>query len=403
MTAIGIDVGGTFIKGARLVDGQVVGQVIRTRVPDFIDTSGLAREIDPDALMAAVRAVLDALLHATDAPSSIWITGQMASMVFVDEKGESVAPIVSWQDERSGSVDHVREALGSAVIGATGEVLRPSLPLVRLTSIMVPPGAKLTSLLAFVAGSLCGLRARAVHVTDAAAWGLLNLNSRHWSEPILEFIHLSDDDLPDVVNEFVPVGNDVRSGAPVIVALSDQQSSLLGAGIGTEAFVDCVSVNLATGCQVSVVSVDPVSQAQLRPYFQDSWLRTVTHLPAGRLLTSAVERETGGTSESHWEAAHALAKGHGEIDNAVSAITSAVVRAIELLGASNRRIRFSGGLVQRFTPLQAAILNEINVCGSCFPGDDAALSGLAILVNENRDQKPHTRLGRGNDAGAIPT
>lgn len=383
MPAIGIDIGGTFIKGALMSEGHVIGEVIRARIPDFIDASESAREIDPAALMTAVWEVLTSLVGDASAISSVWITGQMASVAYVDEQGDALAPIISWQDERSGSVDAVRAALGDAAVAATGDGLRPALPLVRLSALPAPAGSLVGSLMSFVAGSVCGHRAESVHITDAASWGMVDLTSGRWSLPILEFLGIEESRLPDVTAAFIPVGNEVRTGAPVMVAVADQQASLRGAGVGYGEFTECVSVNLATGCQVSIVSAMSTFPAQLRPYFAGRWLHTVTHLPAGRLLTAAVEAETGGVSPGHWVEAAGLANDSGPVGDAVREITAGVAGAVRTLGADGRPIRFSGGLVQQFHPLQETITAELNVPGSAFPGDDAALAGLAALALES--------------------
>ena len=51
MSFVGIDVGGTFLKAAILTRAGEVGPVTRLPVPDFLDTLGAAREIDPGRLV----------------------------------------------------------------------------------------------------------------------------------------------------------------------------------------------------------------------------------------------------------------------------------------------------------------------------------------------------------------
>lgn len=384
MPAIGIDIGGTFIKGALLSGGQVVGDVVRRPIPGFKSTAGPEREIDAELLMAGVQEVLDSVRATVGEPSSIWVTGQMASIAFVDDRGKACGPLVSWQDERSGSVDQVRALVGDDAVAATGDGLRPALPLVRLSALGLPPGSYLSSLLAFVAGSLCDRRAGAVHLTDAAAWGLVDLMSGRWSRTALDALGIDAADLPVITEDFVPVGVEVASGAPVMVAVADQQASLLGAGVGYGEIAECVSVNLATGCQVSVVSGERASRSQLRPYFDGTWLHTVTHLPAGRLLAAAVQRETGGVGPEQWLQAAELASSPGPVQESVRTIVAAITDAVGVLGAQGRVVRFSGGLVQQFSPLQDAITAELGVSGSSFDGDDAALAGLAVLADRSQ-------------------
>lgn len=384
MTAIGIDVGGTFAKGARLHDGAVAGEVVRRQMPAFDSLDGPVREIDPDKLMIVVREVLHEVSAACPVVDEIWITGQMASIAFTGSSGEAIAPIVSWQDLRSGSVDRTACALGEREVAKLGDGLRPELPLVRLSDLRPPPGAHVSSLLGFVASSLCILRPRLVHATDAAAWGLVDIGRMRWSQPALAHIGITTERLPEITSQLVPLGREVALGARVMVAVGDQQASLFGASIGIEPFIETVSVNLATGGQVSVVSRERASRCQTRPYFGGQWLHTVTHLPAGRLLTAAVISEFGGATPADWAVAVDARDPDGPVSAAMKTIAGAVHSAIQRLGAVDRPLRFSGGLVQKFRPLRRMIVEVVGAPSTTFGGEDAALAGLARLAHRNR-------------------
>jgi sugar (pentulose or hexulose) kinase len=255
---------------------------------------------------------------------------------------------------------------------------------VTLAHLGVPEGARVTSLLAFVAGALGGVRAPVVHVTDAAAWGMYDLRADQWSEATLDLVGLDTVDMPDVTWELAPVG--ARAGVPVMCAIADQQASLLGAGLGEG--VPQVSVNLATGCQVSVVSDSIASPAQTRPYLpargRRRYLHTVTHLPAGRLLTAAVLEARGSTDRADWQWAVGSVGSDSRVGAAVDTIVAAIVAAVDRLGARGLPVRFSGGLVQQFAPIRDRLLQELAVAGSVFPGDDASLAGLGRLVAGSR-------------------
>ena len=66
-------------------------------------------------------------------------------------------------------------------------------------------------------------------------------------------------------------------------AIGDQQAALLGAGFSRD---KDISFNLGTGAQVSVLTdvLELSNDYQIRPYFNNMYLKTIPHIPSGRAL-----------------------------------------------------------------------------------------------------------------------
>lgn len=210
-----------------------------------------------------------------------------------------------------------------------------------------------------------------VHATDAASWGLMDVRRGVWSKLACDVAGINPDELPKI-SEGV---TSVRHDSGVQVAVGDHQASLLGAKFKR----GWLSVNLATGCQVSVLSSDFESNAQTRPYFGESqggaYLHTVTHLPAGRLLTKSLTMERG-TPDWDWLEGPGLRK-----LESVGTVIRAIVDAATVLRAVGKPVLFSGGLIQKMTGLQQLISTELRApAHQTFSGDDSALHGLGILA-----------------------
>ena len=375
MSFVGIDVGGTFLKGAVLTHEGNVGPVIRVPMPAFLDVSGDSREIDAHVLESAILALVGQL-SADSLGEGVLVTGQMAGIAFVAGDGQPVRPLVSWQDSRAGDVAAVARSLGSSNVADLGDGLRRGSPIVTLYELGIPDSAYVTSIIGFAAGVLCGSRAPTIHATDAAAWGMYDVRHRQWSESALTLLDIGVDSLPSVSWSIDVVGTTIgQRAAPVFCAVGDQQAALLGAGLAGE----MVSVNLATGCQVSLLGRSINSPAQLRPYFGESYLHTVTHLPGGRLLASALLDRRGSVEASDWAWAADHAAADPVIHGSVETIAQGVAEAVDRLGARGRPVRFSGGLVQRFAPVRERITDLLGAPATTYQGDDAALAGLATL------------------------
>lgn len=373
VSSVGLDVGGSYLKAAWLEEGPL--SVSRTPIPGFMDASGSAREIDPVELMDAITVLLDEMMGSRRC-DRILITGQMAGLAFVDEQGHPKAPLISWQDTRFDSVDRVRMALTSEQLDCLGDGLRVGLPLVTLTGLEVPRDAHITSLIGFVAGTLTDSFPSKIHTSDAASLGLLDVPHARWSQAALACARIDAGRLPTPTWNVESLGVSATYGAEIFTPVGDQQAALLGVGLRE----DQVSMNIATGCQVSVVSSSPQSPAQLRPYFGVQYLHTVTHLPAGGLLTSALERDLGrAPSDDDWQRAMQDESGeYSATDAALREIAAACVQAARRI-CHPTEVVFSGGVSRRAPRLRRMIADALPVPQVVHVEEDASIAGLRKL------------------------
>jgi xylulokinase len=302
MSFIGIDLGATFLKGAWLHPEQnQLSGVRREPFPGFI--SGLPaghREIASDAVLAAVSRLIDHLLAEDPAAcSGLLICGQMHGFVLVDQNTGSAGNFISWQDARCleagpSGASHFETAklrLGPELRSALGNEFRPGLPAATLYAMScrgeLPANAMPISFMDFIAARLTGAKP-VTHPSNAAAHGLFEVVGGHWHRAALDALGLGMIPLPPVQDATTPVGLCSLDGRsfPIFTPIGDQQAAILG----TQLAPGELSLNIATGSQVSTLSRHPtINDWQLRPYFDGQWLRTVTHLPAGRALNRLVD------------------------------------------------------------------------------------------------------------------
>ena len=374
LSSLALDVGGSFIKAAAIDRGSIGPNVLRVPIPGF-RSEGLdhgIREIDPKELDAAVFSVLDGVrVSPTD---DVWITGQMAGLAFVDDHGLATAPLISWQDTRSERLEEVTARMGPDAVADLGDGLRVGSPSVTLAAMDIDRRSCVRSLISYVAGRVAGQLTTTIHTTDAASWGLFDTRRMDWSPLACSVVGVDLDQLPNTTTD--ARGTVGTSG--VHIGIGDQQAALFGAHLEPGE----LSVNLATGCQVSLLADDFVTEAQTRPYLDSHLLHTVTHLPAGRVMREAVTTVFGDDSPQSWTLAAAGADKDRRIGVAIEQIVEGIVGAAARLQALGRPVVFSGGLVQQFHPLRDAIVEALAPSKvRTFIGDDAALAGLARLVS----------------------
>jgi sugar (pentulose or hexulose) kinase len=296
MRYLAIDLGSSFIKGAVLdLDARSFAHVRRQPFPTpILGLPPLHFEIDLHQIVDATRALIDELAREAPDCAGIVICSQMHGLVLVDARGEPASNAITWRDQR---------ALGPHPAGGTvfeqlelrispedrrrlGNELRPGLPLCTLFWLaeqgQLPEGATAVGLPDFVLAQLCGAPP-ATEPTIAAAQGMLDLAARDWHRPLLETLRLGRLGLPKIHDLREPIGV-ISLGArrlPCFPAIGDQQCALLGAALAPGE----LSLNIATGSQVSTIRPTPApGDYQVRPFFDGSWLHTITHIPAGRSL-----------------------------------------------------------------------------------------------------------------------
>ncbi len=387
-----VDVGGSFIKTA-IVPFDTSGQplsaakIFRRPTPEFLDPRGERREIDPVALRNAIFETLaeaERAMVGVDKPRDIFVTGQMAGLAITDPEGQPIAPIVSWQDQRGRTPKDARREISSVELRELGEGLRIGLPLLKLPALHVPRKARVTSLIGFVCDALAGRPGSVIHATDAASWGMINIRTRDWSDEGIAFANVYRGQLPDVSWDVMPVGNSREFGWRVWCALGDQQASLLGAGLGA----DEVSINLATGCQVSVraQSMSSEDQIQTRPFFRGEFLHTRTHLPGGRLMREAIVEAYGSAAPGDWKhALKDLERGHvlPPMERAIKRITSSLIEALSLIDPYGKRdLLWSGGVGEHFETIRQAVLDTRTRASSVSSVSESSLNGLARIALE---------------------
>ncbi|MGC9321747.1 MAG: FGGY family carbohydrate kinase, partial [Kosmotogaceae bacterium] len=102
MTAVfGIDVGTNSVKGIAVDEnGNVIDSSIH-QISMETPRPGWAQQ-NPELWWNAVTVVLKALASKNGAyPSAISVSGQMHSLVALDEKGDVVYPAILWCDQRT--------------------------------------------------------------------------------------------------------------------------------------------------------------------------------------------------------------------------------------------------------------------------------------------------------------
>jgi sugar (pentulose or hexulose) kinase len=443
MHFIGVDLGTTFVKGAvlNLHDGTLDHIGRRPFPPPLAGLPERRFEVDPHAIVAAAREVIAELARAAPDCAGVVLSSQMHGVVLADRAGQPVTPAITWRDGRALDPHPAGGTFFEQLAGhitpaerqALGNELRPGLPICTLFWLaeagLLPRDAVALALPDFVVWQLCGAPPT-TEPTNAAAHGTLDLAAGDWHHMLLERLGMGALSWPRVQPFHQPAGELEINGkfVPIYPGVGDQQCALAGAALAPGE----LSLNIATGSQIGLLSATPAAgDYQLRPYFDGRWLRTITHIPAGRslallvaLLTELAERQ-GVAVPDPWayvaRAVEATPATDLRVDLAFFPSVLGDRGAIEHVHEGNlsvghlfraafermadtyeecarrldpqgswERVVFSGGLAQSMPALREIILQRLGLQHRVCAMTEDALAGLLVLAQVCAGLRPTT-------------
>ena len=336
MSFIAIDIGTSFMKGAVLDLAQMQLQHIhREPIPAGINgLEPLMHEIDPAALVEAVRKLITKLVRQAGQCQGLVMCSQMHGMVLMDDANHAVTNVIPWLDQRAstpcpaqeGTVfDAMMTRLDQRDVTELGNGLRAGLPVGTLYWYKLherfPANAHTAaSLPEFVLSQLCQGRAPlGMEPTYAHGQGVFSMATRAWHQPVIKQLELDFLAWPVIRSLAEPVGMLQIEGQefPCYPPVGDHQCALAGAFLRAGE----LSLNVSTGSQVSLVT--PTFQPgvyETRPYFDDQFLNTFVKIPAGRALDvlvnllSELARLNGAAVDEPWPLIEAAASAVADTD-----------------------------------------------------------------------------------------
>src|SRR3954447_9410560 len=305
MTAFGLDVGTSSVKGLALAEDGTVVATAAEEYPFDTPRPGWAEQ-DPELWWTAAQRVLAALRDEAGTPEGIGLSGQMHGLVALDETDRVLRPAMLWNDQRTAAeCDEIEARLGgrAGLVAATGNraltgFTAPKLlwmarhepeGFARVRSVMLPKD--------YVRLRLCG--ERATDVTDASGTLWFDVAARAWSPGVLDALEVDPAWLPPAL-ESAAVSGRTPDGVPVAAGAGDQGAGAVGVGAVNPFPPNPASVVLGTSGVVLATSAgyaaDPDGRVQASAHaVADRWFAMgVTLSAAGSLRW--LRDATGGAS-----------------------------------------------------------------------------------------------------------
>lgn len=293
MNTIAIDCGASFIKGAVIVDGDIVFEIKHQSPIVHEKNIPIVMPLQIKELESQVLKIYEKLLqHLEGDVYTFCVSNEMHGFLLVDEQGEAITDYISWQvslDDGLGK-RYFEQSQFAKDIENTGMQLREGLPLCNLWSILryELPANKVSrkikyrfcDLGSYVLERISGKRVDC-HPTNAGATGIYDLRTGNFNWKLVDEI-IGDTgycvEFPAVGEKEIRIGNVTYKPA-----IGDHQAALLGANLHK---FGQVSFNLGTGAQVAIIREEyQISNRwQVQPYFEGKYVHRIPFLPSGRGL-----------------------------------------------------------------------------------------------------------------------
>ncbi len=286
MNTLGIDIGTTSLsfvimdhESGRIKKHQTV------KNDSFLASDRTYEKIqDPNQIWAAVQQMLSRWDLKAENIAAVGLTGQMHGILYVDETGEAVSPLYTWQDgsgaqiSQNGKtyVQQLQELTGYAVATGFGAVTY----YVHHRTGTVPGNAVcFCTIMDYIGMKLTGRNAPLTDVTNAAGFGLFDLENLAFDLAAIQKAGLTDAMFPEVTARRGILGY-TAEGIPAAPAIGDNQASYLGAVKNEK---HSILINVGTGSQISfmVPSYAELAGMELRPYVDGQYLQVYSSLCGG--------------------------------------------------------------------------------------------------------------------------
>lgn len=270
MHFIGIDIGTSSICGVIYNCWDERTESILVENKAGIDSTNPWEKLqDAEWILTSVVQMVENFESRYSDIKGIGVAGQMHGIVYVNNMGEAVSPLYTWQDSRGNLIINNHITYAEFLTDYSGYHLSTGYGLVthfyNVKNAIVPDeAAKLCTIMDYVVMKLSGRKSPITDYSNAAGLGFFNIDECKFDTRVLSAIGIDASILPDVDASAVLAGH-YNASIPVYAAIGDNQASFIASVKNRERELH---VTIGTSSQLSVYSPDfyKVESLNIRPF-----------------------------------------------------------------------------------------------------------------------------------------
>lgn len=218
----------------------------------------------------------------------IGITGQMHGILYINNEGNAVSPLYTWQDSRANQIYKDNKTYAEYLSEKTGFSLASGFGLVthfyNKVNNIVPSGAiKLCTIMDYAVMKLSGRKTPLIDYSNGASLGFFDKENLLFDIQSLESVGINSSILPEA-KESATLAGYYNDTIPVYSAIGDNQASFLGS---VREINKSIHITVGTSSQISIYSEKfvKIESVDTRPFPGGGYILVGAALCGGQSFT----------------------------------------------------------------------------------------------------------------------
>ncbi len=214
----------------------------------------------------------------------IYLTCQMHGFVLFDENNNNISEFITWKQTSNNIInDIIPENIFTNITGLTP---RNDLPINNIYNFLKDNNSINKNIFVKnISEAILDHHLNITHITMACGTGFYDINNNEYSKEFINFfnnhfnINIFFDNVIDniLLSGYLKIEN---KNIPVYSGIGDFQASLINIKQNE------LYINMATGSQMAILvdKLENNKNTNYRPFFNNNYLKCITHIPSGRYL-----------------------------------------------------------------------------------------------------------------------
>lgn len=256
MHFIGIDIGTSSISSVAYdYEEKSIESVTLDNDSVLPSTVAWEKIQSPQRIIEIVEIIIEEFSSRYADIRGIGVTGQMHGMLYLNEQGEAISPLYTWQDGRANQLYRNDQTYASFLSEETDYTLATGFGLVthyyNLINGLVPEGAKqICTIMDYVVMKLTGRSTPLTDYSNGASLGFFDLKHLTFDHVALEKVGIDTSLLPELAHSASCCGY-FKESIPVFPAIGDNQAAFLGSVKDRR---KSLHITVGTSSQISIYS-----------------------------------------------------------------------------------------------------------------------------------------------------
>lgn len=254
MYFIGIDIGTSSISGVIYdYEKKEIESVTLENDATILSKDDWEKIQDPDRILQLVLEIVDGFINRYTNIQGIGVTGQMHGILYIDNEGNAVSPLFTWQDRRANQLYKGDKTYSAYLSGITGYPVATGFGLVthfyNMKNNLIPENSRhICTIMDYTVMKLSGRKNPLTDYSIGASLGFFDLENLVFDKVAFEKIGVDCSLLPQL-RESASYCGSFRGIIPVYSAIGDNQAAFLGS---VKDIHKSIHITVGTSSQISV-------------------------------------------------------------------------------------------------------------------------------------------------------